>query len=95
MVEIYEPLHSLLELFWPQRSQYRPDMPFWQLHNAELYSTARSSQQPPVRELTKYHVAGSFDEQHYALVTVNKKLINTLVQQMYPKRNAFLTKFWY
>ena len=29
--EIYEPLHSLLERFGPQRSQYRPDMPFWRL----------------------------------------------------------------
>lgn len=74
--EIYEPLHSLLERFGPQRSQYRPDMPFWrlqgdgfwQLHNAELCSTAGSSRQPPVKELTEYHVAGGFDEQHYALV---------------------------
>ncbi|MDY9366231.1 HNH endonuclease, partial [Escherichia coli] len=57
--EIYEPLHSLLERFGPQRSQYRPDMPFWrlqgdgfwQLHNAELCSTAGSSRQPPVKEL--------------------------------------------
>lgn len=78
--EIYEPLHSLLERFGPQRSQYRPDMPFWrlqgdgfwQLHNAELCSTAGSSRQPPVKELTEYHVAGGFDEQHYALVTGNK-----------------------
>ncbi|EFA4304369.1 HNH endonuclease, partial [Escherichia coli O19] len=88
--EIYEPLHSLLERFGPQRSQYRPDMPFWrlqgdgfwQLHNAELCSTAGSSRQPPVKELTEYHVAGGFDEQHYALVTGNKKLINTLAQQI-------------
>lgn len=88
--EIYEPLHSLLERFGPQRSQYRPDMPFWrlqgdgfwQLHNAELCSTAGSSRQPPVKELNEYHVAGGFDEQHYALVTGNKKLINTLAQQI-------------
>lgn len=88
--EIYEPLHSLLERFGPQRSQYRPDMPFWrlqgdgfwQLHNAELCSTGGSSRQPPVKELTEYHVAGGFDEQHYALVTGNKKLINTLAQQI-------------
>ncbi|WP_249826628.1 phosphorothioated DNA-binding restriction endonuclease, partial [Escherichia coli] len=37
---------------------------------------------PPVKELTEYHVAGGFDEQHYALVTGNKKLINTLAQQI-------------
>lgn len=88
--EIYEPLHSLLERFGPQRSQYRPDMPFWrlqgdgfwQLHNAERCSTAGSSRQPPVKELNEYHVAGGFDEQHYALVTGNKKLINTLAQQI-------------
>ncbi|EKT6180559.1 HNH endonuclease, partial [Escherichia coli] len=88
--EIYEPLHSLLERFGPQRSQYRPDMPFWrlqgdgfwQLHNAELCSTAGSNRQPPVKELNEYHVAGGFDEQHYALVTGNKKLINTLAQQI-------------
>ncbi|EOZ0579212.1 phosphorothioated DNA-binding restriction endonuclease, partial [Escherichia coli] len=88
--EIYEPLHSLLERFGPQRSHYRPDMPFWrlqgdgfwQLHNAELCSTAGSSRQPPVKELNEYHVAGGFDEQHYALVTGNKKLINTLAQQI-------------
>ncbi|AVT70518.1 HNH endonuclease [Escherichia coli] len=88
--EIYEPLHSLLERFGPQRSQYRPDMPFWrlqgdgfwQLHNAELCSTAGSSRQPPVKELNEYHVAGGFDEQHYAPVTGNKKLINTLAQQI-------------
>lgn len=61
--EIYEPLHSLLERFGPQRSQYRPDMPFWrlqgdgfwQLHNAGLCSTAGSSRQPPVKELAEYH----------------------------------------
>ncbi|CCK49687.1 unnamed protein product, partial [Escherichia coli chi7122] len=29
--EIYEHLHSLLERFGPQRSQHRPDMPFWRL----------------------------------------------------------------
>ena len=89
-LEIYEPLHNLLERFGPQRSQYRPDMPFWrlqgdgfwQLHNAGLCSTAGSSRQPPVKELTEYHVAGGFDEQHYALVTGNKKLINTLAQQI-------------
>lgn len=88
--EIYEPLHSLLERFGPQRSQYRPDMPFWrlqgdgfwQLRNAELCSTAGSSRQPPVKELTEHRVAGGFDEQHYALVTGNKKLINTLAQQI-------------
>ncbi|EAA4812442.1 HNH endonuclease [Shigella boydii] len=88
--EIYEPLHSLLERFGPQRSQYRPDMPFWrlqgdgfwQLHNAKLCSTTGSSRQPPVKELNEYHVAGGFDEQHYALVTGNKKLINTLAQQI-------------
>ncbi len=39
---------------------------FWQLHNAELGSTAGSSRQPPGKELTEYHVAGGFDEQHYA-----------------------------
>lgn len=78
--EIYEPLHSLLERFGPQRSQYRPDMPFWrlqgdgfwQLRNAELCSTAGSSRQPPVKELTEHRVAGGFDEQHYALVTGTK-----------------------
>ncbi|MCO0615653.1 hypothetical protein M8756_20570 [Lutimaribacter sp. EGI FJ00015] len=35
---------------------------FWQLHNAELCSTAGSSRQPPVKELNEYHVAGGFDE---------------------------------
>ena len=55
---------------------------FWQLHNAELCSIAGSSRQPPVKELNEYHVAGGFDEQHYALVTGNKKLINTLAQQI-------------
>lgn len=35
-----------------------------------------------MKELNEYHVAGGFDEQHYALVTGNKKLINTLAQQI-------------
>lgn len=34
--EIYEPLHSLLERFGPQRSHYRPDMPFWRLQGDGL-----------------------------------------------------------
>ena len=33
---------------------------------------SRSSRQPPVKELNEYHVAGGFDEQHYAPVTGNK-----------------------
>ncbi len=93
--EIYEPLHSLLERFGPQRSQYRPDMPFWrlqgdgfwQLHNAELCSTAGSSRQPPVKELNEYHVAGGFDEQHYALVTGNKNS-SILWRNRYSKRTS-------
>lgn len=93
--EIYEPLHSLLERFGPQRSQYRPDMPFWrlqgdgiwQLHNAERCSTAGSSRQPPVKELNEYHVAGGFDEQHYALVTGNKNS-SILWRNRYSKRTS-------
>ncbi len=82
--EIRDELHSLLERFGPQRRQYRPDMPFWrlkgdgfwELHNSEQCSTC-GSRQPPGKELELCHVAGGFDEPHFALLNRNKKLINT------------------
>ncbi|HGY1228359.1 TPA: phosphorothioated DNA-binding restriction endonuclease [Citrobacter farmeri] len=88
--EIRDNLYSLLERFGPQRTQYRPDMPFWrlqgdgfwQLKNAERCSTFGSSQQPPTGELVKHHVAGGFDEQHYVRLIKNKNLINTLARQI-------------
>ncbi|EPQ0972282.1 phosphorothioated DNA-binding restriction endonuclease [Citrobacter farmeri] len=88
--EIRDNLYSLLERFGPQRTQYRPDMPFWrlqgdgfwQLKNAERCSTFGSSQQPPTGELVKHHVAGGFDEQHYVWLIKNKNLINTLARQI-------------
>lgn len=36
-----------------------------------------------MKELNEYHVAGGFDEQHCALVTGNKELVNTLAQQIF------------
>ena len=88
--DIRDNLYSLLERFGPQRTQYRPDMPFWrlqgdgfwQLKNAERCSTFGSSQQPPTGELVKHHVAGGFDEQHYVRLIKNKNLINTLARQI-------------
>jgi putative restriction endonuclease len=87
--EIRDELHSLLERFGPQRRQYRPDMPFWrlkgdgfwELHNSEQCST-QGSRQPPGKELELCHVAGGFDEPHFALLNRNKKLINTLAHQI-------------
>ncbi len=74
--EVRDELHSLLERFGPQRAQYRPDMPFWrlkgdgfwELSNAEQCST-EGSRQPPSKELETYHVAGGFDEEHFALLS--------------------------
>ncbi len=88
--EIRDQLYSLLERFGPQRAQYRPDMPFWrlkgdgfwELQNDEFCSTTGSSRQPPAGELVKHHVAGGFDEQHYALLSKNKNLIGSLAQQI-------------
>ena len=62
--EVRDQLHSLLERFGPQRSQYRPDMPFWrlqgdgfwELQNAERCSTSGTSKQPPAGELVVHHV---------------------------------------
>ncbi|MBL5966754.1 HNH endonuclease [Lelliottia amnigena] len=87
--EVHDQLHSLLERFGPQRTQYRPDMPFWrlkgdgfwELQNDEHCSTA-GSKQPLTRELVEYNVAGGFDEEHYALLTKNKYLIGSLAQQI-------------
>lgn len=87
--EIRNPLHGLLERFGPQRAQYRPDMPFWrlqgdgfwELQNDEFCSTS-GSRQPPAGELVEHNVAGGFDEEHYALLTKNKKLIGSLAQQI-------------
>ena len=87
--EIRDELHNLLERFGPQRRQYRPDMPFWrlkgdgfwELHNSEQCST-QGSRQPPGKELELCHVAGGFDEPHFALLNRNKKLINTLAHQI-------------
>ncbi|EPY7299437.1 phosphorothioated DNA-binding restriction endonuclease [Klebsiella quasipneumoniae] len=87
--EIRDELHSLLERFGPQRRQYRPDMPFWrlkgdgfwELHNSEQCSS-QGSRQPPGKELELCHVAGGFDEPHFALLNRNKKLINTLAHQI-------------
>ena len=87
--EVRDELHSLLERFGPQRAQYRPDMPFWrlkgdgfwELRNAEQCST-EGSRQPPSKELETYHVAGGFDEEHFALLSKNKRLINTLAHQI-------------
>lgn len=87
--EVRDELHSLLERFGSQRAQYRPDMPFWrlkgdgfwELRNAEQCST-EGSRQPPSKELETYHVAGGFDEEHFALLSKNKRLINTLAHQI-------------
>ena len=87
--EIRDELHSLLERFGPQRRQYRPDMPFWrlkgdgfwELHNSDQCST-QGSRQPPGKELELCHVAGGFDEPHFALLNRNKRLINTLAHQI-------------
>ncbi|MGP4880960.1 phosphorothioated DNA-binding restriction endonuclease, partial [Klebsiella pneumoniae] len=54
---------------------------FWELHNSDQCST-QGSRQPPGKELELYHVAGGFDEQHFALLNRNKKLINTLAHQI-------------
>ncbi len=88
--EIYEPLHSLLNVLG--HSVHSTDLicrsgdckatDSGNYANAERCSTAGSSRQPPVKELNRYHVAGGFDKQRYALVTGNKKLINTLAQQI-------------
>ena len=86
--EIRDELHSLLERFGPQRRQYRPDMPFWrlkgdgfwELHNSEQCSTGAPTAARQRAELC--HVAGGFDEPHFALLNRNKKLINTLAHQI-------------
>lgn len=88
--EVRDNLHSLLERFGPQRTQYRPDMPFWrlqgdgfwQLQNAEHCSTFGSSRQPPAGELIEHNVAGGFDEQHYDQLIKSKSLINSLARQI-------------
>lgn len=88
--EVRDNLHSLLERFGPQRTQYRPDMPFWrlqgdgfwQLQNAERCSTFGSSRQPPAGELIEHNVAGGFGEQHYVRLIKNKNLINALARQI-------------
>lgn len=87
--EIRDQLHNLLERFGPQRKQYRPDMPFWrlkgdgfwELRNDELCSTT-GSKQPPAGELVDFSVAGGFDEEHYALLARNKRLIGSLAQRI-------------
>jgi len=88
--EIREPLHNLLERFGPQRTQYRPDMPFWRLQgdgfweliNTEHCSTTGSSKEPRAGELIENNVSGGFDEKHYGLLVNSKTLINTLAQQI-------------
>ncbi|EML9986840.1 TPA: HNH endonuclease [Citrobacter amalonaticus] len=88
--EVRDNLRSLLERFGPQRTQYRPDMPFWrlqgdgfwQLQNAERCSTFGSSRQPPAGELVEFNVAGGFDKQHYDHLIKSKKLINSLARQI-------------
>ncbi|VFS44689.1 Uncharacterised protein [Enterobacter cancerogenus] len=87
--EVHEQLLSLLERFGPQRKAHYPNMPFWRLkgdgfwdlQNTEFCSTT-GSKQPPVRELLEHKVAGGFDEEHYALLSKNKKLIGSLAQQI-------------
>ncbi|HED3855287.1 HNH endonuclease [Enterobacter soli] len=87
--EVRDQLHSLLERFGPQRAQYRPDMPFWrlkgdgfwELENDEFCSTS-GSQQPPAGELVKHRVAGGFNQENYALLSKNSKLIGSLAQQI-------------
>ncbi|MGS3341212.1 phosphorothioated DNA-binding restriction endonuclease [Citrobacter amalonaticus] len=88
--EVRDNLRSLLERFGPQRTQYRPDMPFWrlqgdgfwQLQNAERCSTFGSSRQLPAGELVEFNVAGGFDKQHYDHLIKSKKLINSLARQI-------------
>ena len=87
--EIRDELHSLLERFGPQRRQYQPDMPALAPERRRLLGAAQQrtvfnqgSRQPPSKELELCHVAGGFDEPHFALLNRNKKLINTLAHQI-------------
>lgn len=80
---------DLLKRYGPQRRDQRPDMPFWrmkgdgfwELQNVELCSTS-GSRQPPRHELTEHNVTGGFDADNFALVAKNRKLIDTLAQQI-------------
>jgi len=87
--EVHGQLLSLLERFGPDRKEHYPNMPFWRLkgdgfwdlENSELCSTT-GSKQPRVKELVEHKVAGGFDEEHFALINKNKKLIGSLAQKI-------------
>ena len=65
-------------------------MPFWRLKATASAGAAqqravlnrRAAESRPERELELCHVAGGFDEPHFALLNRNERLINALAHQI-------------
>ncbi len=87
--EIRDELHSLLETLWLTAPPVPAGHAVLAPERRRLLGAAQQravlnqgSRKPPGKELELCHVAGSFDEPHFALLNRNKRLINTLAHQI-------------
>ncbi len=80
------PIKELLKRFGPERTQYRPWLPFWRLQNDGIWKVSWSGPnnavQPGDRELIEGDAIGGFTGDLIAMLRQNTGLVTELVDRL-------------
>lgn len=91
-IETIKLLLKLLNSFGPQRKKQYPNMPFWRLKGNEFRQLEnakpctihqKESKGPTCKQLTKYHLQGSFKKSTYSLIAKKPKQLYKLAQHIF------------